>query len=174
MKDPLLERGGCSMTLKARTAAGLMTPNLVSVRENATVKEAAAFLIDKGISGVPVIDEAGRPVGVLSQTDVLIHERERVEYLPVGPTVREEYEAGAPVAGPRWEGFQIEQTDPTPVSAVMTPVVFTVEASAPATRVIREMLTLNVHRLFVVDDNNVLIGVISTLDVRRHLQFRPE
>ena len=174
MKDTVLECGGCALTLKARTAADLMTPDLVSVRAQATVKEAVAFLIDKGISGVPVIDEAGRPVGVLSQTDVLIHERERVEYLPAGPVVSEEFEAGAPVAGPRWEGFQIEQTDPTPVSAVMTPVVFSVAASAPATRVIQEMLTLKVHRLFVVDDNNVLIGVISTLDVLRHLELRPE
>ena len=174
MKDTVLKRDGYSLTLKARTAAGLMTPNLVSVRAHATVKEAVAFLIDKGISGAPVIDEAGRPVGVLTQTDILIHDRQTVEHMAPGRPVLEEFEAGAPVAGPRWEGFQIEQTDPTPVSAVMTPVVFSVAASAPATRVIQEMLTLKVHRLFVVDDNNVLIGVISTLDVLRHLELRPE
>ena len=37
MKDPVLERGGYSLTLKARTAAGLMTPNLVSVLANEIV-----------------------------------------------------------------------------------------------------------------------------------------
>ena len=51
-----------TLTLMAETAADLMTPNPVSIRADASLKEAVAFLVDKHISGVPVIDEAGRPV----------------------------------------------------------------------------------------------------------------
>lgn len=59
------------MVLDARTARDLMTANPVSIHQAATVGEAAAFLSGRGISAAPVIDEAGRPVGVVSGTDLL-------------------------------------------------------------------------------------------------------
>ena len=67
------------LTLSAETAADLMTPNPVSIRDKATVSEAVACLTDKGISAAPVIDKAGRAIGVVSKSDLLIHDRERVE-----------------------------------------------------------------------------------------------
>ena len=51
----------------------------------------------------------------------------------------------------------------------MTPVVFCVSPDAPASRVVREMIELKVHRLFVVDEIGTLVGVISVLDVLRHM-----
>src|SRR5262249_57956262 len=69
------------LTLAADTAADLMTPTPVSIRDVAAVQEAVRLLTDKGISAAPVIDEAGRPVGVLSRADVIVHDREKVEYL---------------------------------------------------------------------------------------------
>src|SRR5262245_45057673 len=73
------------LTFGAETAADLMTPNPVSIAADATVKEAAAFLADKGFSAAPVIDRAGRPVGVLSQSDLVVHQREKAEYVPPVP-----------------------------------------------------------------------------------------
>ncbi len=51
----------------------------------------------------------------------------------------------------------------------MTPVVFTVGLETPAAKVVEQMLNMKVHHLFVVDDDLALIGVISSLDVLRHL-----
>src|SRR6185437_13275189 len=62
--------------LEARTAAELMTANPLSVRESATLAEAVRFLADKGFSAAPVIDERGRPIGVLSRADILIFDCE--------------------------------------------------------------------------------------------------
>ena len=70
------------LMLHDRTAADLMTPNPKSARQAATVSEAAAFLSLRGISAAPVIDEAGRPVGVVSRTDLLNHRSQRAAYLP--------------------------------------------------------------------------------------------
>src|SRR5262249_50562305 len=143
-----------TIVLGAETAAELMTPNPVSIRVDATLHEAVAFLVDKGISGAPVIDEAGRPVGVLSQTDILVHDRENVEQIAV-----EEIETGAPLSRKYWESFQIEKVDQTTVADMMTPAVFSVGLDTPAATVIEEMRDLHVHRLFVVDHNGVLVGV---------------
>jgi CBS domain-containing protein len=152
------------MTLNACTAADLMTPNPVSIQQDATAREAIAFLVDRNVSGAPVIDAAGRPVGVLTQSDVLVHDRERVEHVEVA-----EVESGAPLPRSWWEGFQVEKVDATPVSDLMTPAVFCVAPDTPAHEVVAQMLGLDVHRLFVVDDQGVLVGVISALDVVRRL-----
>jgi CBS domain-containing protein len=147
-----------------------MTPNPVSVREGATLREAIGLLIDRGYSAAPVIDEAGRPVGVLSRTDVLVHDREHVEHLTPMPEYYNRAELITDENEALGEGFQVERVDPTQVRDLMTPAVFSVGPETPAARVVSDMLSLKVHRLFVVDSNGVLVGVISALDVLRCLQ----
>jgi len=158
------------LSLRAETAADLMTPNPVSVRDNATLREAIGLLIDRGYSAAPVIDDAGRPVGVLSRTDVLVHDREHVEHLAPTPEYYNRDELTTDENESLREGFQVERVDPTRVRDVMTPAVFSVSPEASAARVVSDMLSLKVHRLFVVDTAGVRVGVISALDVLRCLQ----
>jgi CBS domain-containing protein len=157
-------------TLRADTAADLMTPNPVSIAAGATVKEAAAFLTDKGFSAAPVIDEAGRPVGVLSQSDIVIHDREKVEYVSANPEYYARADLGRRSAKTLPSGFEEVDVDRTRVRDIMTPVIFAVAPESPAYKVIEDMLAKKVHRLFVVGGDGVLIGIISTVDVLRHLQ----
>jgi CBS domain-containing protein len=127
----------------AARAEEVMTRNPLSIGELATLREAALFLTSKDISAAPVINEAGRPVGVISLADIVrcVHMSEVSDTrLPL--TVRE----------------------------VMTPVVYFVRPDTPVTNVIEDLLDCAVHRLFVVDDDEVLIGVISTLDLLQHLR----
>ena len=65
------------LNLTHATAENLMTPNPVSIDQDAPVAEAIALLAERECGAAPVIDEAGHPVGVISRTDVLVHERER-------------------------------------------------------------------------------------------------
>ncbi len=139
---------GLRTVLPETKAVQMMTPSPVSISESATVREAVELLTRREISGAPVIDEAGRPVGVVSRGDILVHDREAVDDLADAD------ERGVPR-----------------VRDIMTPVVFCVSPDAPASRVVREMVELKVHRLFVVDDLGTLVGVITVLDVLR--QMRP-
>lgn len=143
------------LVLGATRAAELMSPRVVSIRADATVAEALALLTQRSFNAAPVIEESGRPVGVVSRADILIHSREQTPLERKLPAV------------PRTEA-----DDPTRVRDIMTPAVFSVRPETEASRVIEQMLTFNVHQLFVVDDSESLIGVISTLDVLRCL--RPE
>lgn len=159
-----------ALVLRARTAADMMTPNLVSIRAEATVPEAVALLTDKGISAAPVIDEAGRPVGVLSRADILAHDRERAPARPSLPDYYAETDAAQHPAGMSEGGAQSEKSGTARVRDLMTPAVFSVAPEATSGKVVEQMLALKVHRLFVVDPSGVLVGVISALDVLRHLQ----
>jgi len=140
------------LVLRPRTAAELMTPNPMSIQAEATVAEAVAVLTDRGYCAAPVIDEAGRPIGVLSRADLLVHDRERMtHHLKRAEKVP--------------EGFELEETDPTLVADVMTPAVFSVTPETPAAEVVERMLGLNVHQLYVVDEGGALVGVIISRTV---------
>jgi CBS domain-containing protein len=142
MTSTVTTAAGPRLALWAEMAADLMTTNPVSIRENATVQQAVALLTDKGYHAAPVIDEAGRPVGVLSVSDLLAHDREK----------------------------PADSTGVTLARDLMTPAVFAVAPDASAAKVVADMLALNVHRLFVLDGTGTLIGVITALDVLRHLR----
>jgi predicted transcriptional regulator len=141
--------------LPAAVAADVMVANPVSLRADATIEEAMALFVDKAIDAAPVIDDGGRPIGVISRSDVFIHLLESVR--------RNKHMSPA--------AAELIQVDPAPVSVadLMTPTVFAVGGSASLTRIVGDMVGLHVHRLFVVDDDGVLIGVITAMDVLKLL-----
>jgi CBS domain-containing protein len=63
-----------SLILEAQTAEELMTPNPVSISEHASILDAAAVLSSREFSALAVINDAGRPVGVVSRTDIVRRE----------------------------------------------------------------------------------------------------
>ena len=125
------------------TVAELMERKVKSVRSEATVAEAIIELADAHISGMPVVDGAGRMIGVLSTTDLLTAEAETED-----------------AAGRKslWES--------TAVRELMTPRPFTVAPDEDVREAARQMLYADVHRLFVAEGDQV-IGVISTTDIVR-------
>jgi CBS domain-containing protein len=129
-----------------------MSENPVSVRADATVTEAIDLLTRRGYSAAPVIDLSGRAIGVVSRSDVLVHEREQRAGAAAGPIDAQESEPTA-----------------TRVRDIMTPVVFSVAPDASAAEVVKQMLDWKVQHLFVIDQTGVLIGVISSLDVLKRL-----
>ena len=130
------------MSLRANTAAELMTAGPTSLHATATVDEATRFLTEKAFGAAVVIDDAGHPLGVVTKTDVLVHARQRKPGL---------------------------EPDDTPVTEFMTPAVFSVRPDTPARSVVEQLLALNVHHLFVSDPAGVIVGVISPVDVLRKL-----
>ena len=80
-------------------ASDVMTRTVLSVRPDAAVADAIRMMLDNRISGLPVIDEAGRLVGILTEGDLLRRgetatERHRPRWLEIlmGPgRLAEEY-----------------------------------------------------------------------------------
>ncbi len=154
------------MMLQAETARDLMAESPVSVRADAHVFEAVELLTRRGFSAAPVIDESGRPVGVVTRSDLLVHDREAL----AGPYLPSEETARPHAADYRTRVRDIMTPVVFSVRDIMTPVVFSVAPETLASEVVEQMLDLRVHHLFVVDASQVVIGVISTLDILRHLR----
>lgn len=106
-----------------------------------TIGDAVLILADEHISALPVVGMNDRLVGVLSTTDILTAVSE------------------APDQEARDRIFET-----TRVEELMTPHVYTIEPGADAKEAARNMLYLEVHRLFV-EENGKLVGVISQTDI---------
>lgn len=148
-----------TLTRSANTARDVMTENPVSIHEHTTLQEAADFLIKRRISAAPVINDAGRAVGVLSRTDIVRFSRGVLDVpQPPGDFVNEALDLDGQAA------------NLVTVSQVMTPVVLSIDLDSSLAEVCDKMLDQEVHRLFVVDQDEILVGVISALDVLRCLR----
>jgi CBS domain-containing protein len=105
----------------------------------------------------------------LSQSDIVAYDRGKVDYVSTKAEYYEQVDLRNGHAAKCKEGFEIVDVDRTRVRDIMTPVVYSVKPDTPAYNVIEDMLGRKVHRLFVVDNDDVLVGVVSAFDVLRHL-----
>jgi CBS domain-containing protein len=158
------------LRLHATSAEDVMTANPVSVREELTVHEAVVFLTERRISAAPVINEAGRPVGVVSEADILRHNREHADHLYWLPQKLVDRELTLH-SGEHLDdrSFEVEVPDVTRVKDIMNPVIYAVRRDTPIPEIVNQLCKRRIHRLFVVDEDGSLIGVITTLDLLSRL-----
>lgn len=153
--------GPLLLAIHADTAEGLMTPDPLSIEATASVRKAAALLSDLGFGALPVVETDGTLVGVVSQSDIVQYERERDD-----ATV----EAVAPPDDLPY-AFRVHIPESTTVRDIMTPVVYAVSPGTSVATVIDQMLELGVHRLYVVDREDRLAGVVTAIDVMRNARL---
>jgi CBS domain-containing protein len=121
--------------------AELMQTNLKTISTEATIAEAVDALAQAQVSALPVLDRYDRAVGILSTRDVL------------------KAESGCATPEARERLFE-----ETAVLEVMAPWPVTIGPDADVRDAAREMLYLEVQRLFV-EYEGALVGVISQTDI---------
>lgn len=139
--------------LRSATVRDVMRMQMVTVVPEMTVRELAHVLLDAGIRSAPVLDAAGKIVGVASQSDII-----------------------APRAGwPRADGMDGARADRVSPSCacglaelrvrdVMGPVGPTVSPDEPLPRLVRRFVRERVQRALVVE-NGMLLGIVTPIDV---------
>ncbi|MFG3039313.1 CBS domain-containing protein [Streptomyces sp. NPDC048330] len=73
--------------MKQLKVGGLMTGPVVSAAPEASFKDVAKLLAEYDITGVPVVDEDDRVLGVVSETDLLAHRERTARELMTAPAV---------------------------------------------------------------------------------------
>ncbi|WP_434047729.1 MULTISPECIES: CBS domain-containing protein [Sorangium] len=144
--------------------AGIMTRDVLCVRPEVTVDEITALLVRHGISGMPVVDAEGKPVGMVSRADVLRAAQERGDTEESERlTLRPEDVAPLDIE----QGFHVYEPVRTTARDVMTPVVVQLHESASIRQAASLMAYEGVHRLPVTSDDGKVVGILSSLDVLR-------
>lgn len=134
----------------------VMTNDVVTVRPDTSLKDVAAVLTERRISGVPVVDEGGKVVGVVSEGDILFKER--------GPSERTGVLAW--FAAPYDVEEQLKLGARTAAEAMTAPAK-TIAPWRLVSSAAAEMLDEGVNRLPVVDEEGRLVGIVTRADLVR-------
>jgi CBS domain-containing protein len=149
-------------------ARDLMTRPVHALSASASIPEAAELLLAWRVSGAPVIDRHGRPIGVFSLKDLARHVRDRAG--GAIPDFEPTLERRAPPRS-RWPWELLEGAV---VSDLMTYGMITAFPESPLKDVIHSMITLGIHRVIVMGEDGKMQGILTSMDVLRWLedQFR--
>jgi CBS domain-containing protein len=134
----------------------VMTGGVVSVAPGTSLKEVAHILVERRISGVPVVDSAGAVLGVISEADLLVKER----------GVRESF--GGPLAW-LFEDVALDERrklEARVAGEAMTFPAITIESKRPLAAAAALMLEHGINRLPVTEAGQ-LIGIVTRADLVR-------
>ena len=135
----------------------LMNRSVEVVRLDADVHELEKLLLERRVHGVPVVDDAGVLVGVVSQTDLLAW------HFNAGIDGASYYD-GPEESEPKRPGLRLSDIRQATVEEIMSPVVHCIRADRPIAVAASTMIERRIHRLIVVDDQLHVTGLLSVLD----------
>jgi CBS domain-containing protein len=134
----------------------VMTSVVITVGPETSLKELATILARCGISGLPVVDEDGRVIGVVSEGDILFKER--------GVSERKGMHAWLSEALGKDGQLKLEAQT---AAQAMTAPAKTIAPWRPVSAAAAQMLEEGVNRLPVVDDEGRLVGIVTRADLVR-------
>jgi len=159
------------------TARQIMTREVISVQVEDTVQDAAQLLLDARITGAPVVDRWGNAVGVFTLANACEHNNnhenhnnKNVQSGPIAAVEDDEAYYRIDLKG-RWPTplTVVEPLKHKKVGDVMTPRVHSVLDASPLSDVTSCILDRGIHRIFVRDADNKLVGIITSMDLLRVL-----
>ena len=132
----------------------VMTKPVVTVAARTPLKDVARLLVSRRISGVPVVDEDGSVLGVVSEADILAKERSRggtrslLDHLlePTGADTKH---------------------DARDAADAMTSPAVVIRPDRPVAEAAALMLDRSVNRLPVVEKHGKLLGIVTRADLVR-------
>lgn len=145
--------------MDSKTAGDVMTRDVKTIPAEATLQEVATLLLTHGISGAPVVDEAGDMVGIISESDLLSEARRKAAlphtaafgvFLVPTETLQRIYHDGATLRA----------------EAVMQKHVVTVEEDTPLSEIGDLLVRRGINRVPVLRDGS-LVGILTREDVLR-------
>lgn len=135
----------------------VMTTDVITVGVDTPLKQAATLLARNGISGLPVVDESGAVVGVLTEADILV--KEGGERKKSGGVLGWLLEPSEP--------WLEEKLDAVTAGGAMTAPALTITPERPLREAALTMLEQGINRLPVVDDAGRLVGIVSRANLVR-------
>jgi len=143
-------------------AKDIMTTQVITVAPETGISEVARTLLEKRINGVPVVDEDGRLVGIVCQSDLIAQQKS----FPL-PSVFNLLDSFIPLRSGKFEK-EVQKMAATTAADAMTPHPVAVHPETGVEDIATLMVNRNFHTLPVVDEEK-LVGVIGKEDLLRTL-----
>jgi len=143
------------------TVKDIMTTQVITVTPDTEITRAAKILIEKGINGLPVVDNAGQLVGILCQSDLITQQKK----MPL-PSFFTLLDAFIPTTSSRQLEKEVKKITAITVDQAMTPDPVTVSPDDEISVLADLMVDKKYHTIPVVE-NGQLVGVVGNEDVLR-------
>jgi CBS domain-containing protein len=148
------------------TVRDVMTKSVLTVRQDAPLKDVARLLIDGGITGAPVVDEDGLLLGVVSEADFLVKEQ--------GPMAARHRRLDALLGGRAGRRAEQEKLAARTAGEAMSSPPITIGPGRPVREAAAIMTARAVNRLPVIHEGR-LVGIVTRSDhVRAYLRSDQE
>ena len=144
-------------------ASDIMTTEVITVKKNTSLQDLARILYENHINGVPVVDDDGRLIGIICESD-LIRKNKKLHI----PTVVTIFDAVFYLESPKKIEKEIARINATKVEELYTKEVFTVDEKTEIDEIATFMTQKKVYTIPVVDGDR-LVGVIGKADLIRTL-----
>ncbi len=152
------------MNVREMTAREIMTPEVIAVQVDDPIPDAVQLLLDARITGAPVIDRWGNAVGVFTLTDAADFKNQNADSRDDESFYRFDLKRRQAVP------FKMQESlKDSLVGDFMTPRVHSVTDTASVNEVTGYILDRGIHRIFVRDTDNKLVGIITSIDLLRVL-----
>lgn len=139
----------------------VMTTGVVTVHADTSVEDALALLSEQRISGAPVVDDDGRLIGLLEDSDLIVADA-RLH----APTVVEILGAYFPLPGER---HRFDEDVRHALAGRVADLMDTKPPTVPQTATVEDVATIiynrGVSRVLVVDDNRHVLGIVTRGDL---------
>lgn len=157
--------------ITACTAADIMQTAVTTVPPEMPLSEVARVLWDHHLSGAPVVDAAGNPIGVVSAADIVRVRGYGARYPRPGsiPPAPDEPTAILRLLADASDTRASHATGIEPTARdVMTPATFTVRPTATVPELARFLARARIHRALVMEHER-LVGIVTTFDIATEL-----
>lgn len=140
-------------------AKDIMTRDVITVKPTTTIEELARIFIEKKVSGVPVVDDNGNIIGIVTEND-LISQNKRLHI----PTVVRLFDAFIMLESPSKIEKEIRKMAAVTVADIFVRDVITVAEDTPVEDIATIMSEKKVHLIPVVEGRKVC-GIIGKMDL---------
>lgn len=137
----------------------VMVEQVVSVSEGQSLRDALDMMLDNGLTTLPVIDAGRHCVGVIAAVDMLPASEQ------LDDEVRDLSHKSSEEQGYVAETVPTQGLAQQAVEDFMSAAVVTVGGGASLPDAAAKMLQNQIHHLIVVDDQDHVIGILSTMDI---------
>jgi CBS domain-containing protein len=134
-----------------------MKPNVISISQTASIRQAALLIVEHHIGELPVVDEVGRLKGIISLEDLLT--LELPDFFKLIPDLDFVHNYGA-VETTRPSSKQLD----SPITSLMEQAQSVNETSG-LLRTYALMLKHNLQDIPIVNANGELVGIASRVDI---------
>ncbi len=145
---------------KELLAKDIMTKRVISIGRDASIGELSELLVENKISGVPVIDENSKLVGIVTEADIIVKDADlhfpRYFKLLDGIIYLESFRKFKRNLK-KYIGIKVED--------IMTDKVKVVKEDTSVSEIANIMMSSNINRVPVTDEKGGLVGIITRRDI---------